>query len=211
MGSTLIALAATGQTVYGVIQDMASGQVWNGTAMEAYNQAHWANYAVAMPEQTGSGRYILTMPGGLPNGNYWVTPYLETNPPTPTLGGDNGLDIMRSGWQNGNVVDLNSPLNVGAINGVALAAANLAVSAAQFVVGAAAAGTLSQTQMTTNLGATVANLYAGRVIYFTSGVNQGLAAFITAYAVTGGKLTFIAFNNQPAPAAPSAADTFIII
>jgi hypothetical protein len=65
--------------------------------------------------------------------------------------------------------------------------------------------------MTTNLVAAVANIYAGRVIYFTSGVNAGLACLITAYAVTGGRLTFIAFSNQPAPSAPSAADTFLIV
>lgn len=211
MGAIAIAIAAPGQTVEGVLMDMAVGQYWNGAAMVAYNSANWASYNVAMPEDTGSGRYKWTMPGGVPNGSYWLTPYLLNAPPTPVLGGDTPLDIVRLGWKDGNLVEITSALNVGAINGVAAAAVNLAASAASMVIGAAAAGTLSTTQMTTNLGATVANIYAGRVLYFTSGVNAGLACLITAYAVTGGKLTFIAYGNNAAPSAPSAADTFVII
>lgn len=211
MGGYLIAEAPTGNTIYGWLQSMTTGQIWNGSGMEAYNQSHVGNYSVAMSEQSGSGRYILVVPGGLPNDNYWFSPYMETvSPGTPALG-DTPLDLVRFGWLNGNIIDLASALNVGAINGVAQAAANLAISAAQFVSGVAAAGTLTTTSMTTNLGATVANIYAGRVLYFTTGVNAGLAVLITQYQVTGGKLTFVAFNNQPAPSAPSASDQFLII
>lgn len=210
MGGIIPALAAPSQTVYVVLMDMLTGQMWNGVAMENYNQSHWANYAISATEQAGSGRYLLTVPGGLPNSNYWATPYLQTGG-SPAVGQDNGMDILRFGWRDGNLIDLNSGLNVGQINGSGPAAVNLAVSANALVIGAAASGTLSSSQMTTNLTATVANIYAGRVLIFTSGVNAGLAVLITAYAVTGGKLTFIAYGNIPAPSAPSAGNTFIIL
>lgn len=210
MSGIIPVLTATGQTAYFTFMDMLTGQIWNGAAMEVYNSSHWGNYAIASAEQSGSGRYIVAVPGGLPAGNYWVAPYLETvNPGTPTLG-DTPLDLLRLGWDGANIIDIGSGLNVTEINGNAVAAANLALSAATFITGTAAAGTLSNTQMTTNLGVAVANLLAGRVLYFTSGANAKLAVLITGYAVTGGKLTFIGYNNLPAPSAPSAGDTFII-
>lgn len=210
MGGVIPASAPTGLTVYQTIMDMLTGNIWNGAALVAYNQSNWNTYVVAAPEQAGSGRYIMTVPGGLPAGNYWVMTYLQAGG-SPVVGVDTPIDILRLGWDGGNIVDVNSGLNVTKINGVAAAAANLAVSAVQFVQGAAASGTLTTATMTTNLAATVANIYAGRVLYFVTGANAGLAVLITAYAVTGGKLTFIGFNNQTAPVAPSAGDTFLII
>lgn len=210
MGAKALAIAATGQTVQGVLMDMLTGNYWNGSAMEAYNSGHWGNYNINMPEDSGSGRYIWTMPGGVPAGNYWLVPYLLSNPPTPALGADNALDIIRIGWDGGNIVDIGSGLNVTKINGSAPAAANLAVSSNTFVVGAAVAGTLTTATMTTNLSGTVANMYAGRTLIFTSGANAGFAVLVTAYVVTGGKLTFIAYNNMVLPVAPSIGDAFII-
>lgn len=213
MGGIIPTFAGTGQSVAATIMDMQTAQMWNGAALEVFNGAHYnAQYGVAMPEQTGSGRYIMTMPGSLPTGNYWVTPYILSAPPNLTIGVDNPLDVLRVGWDMalGLIIDINSPLNVGKINGSSPAALNLALSANQFAIGAAAAGTLTSTQMTTNLPGTVANIYAGRVLIFTSGVNAGLAVLITAFAVTGAKLTLIAYNNLPAPAAPGVGDTFLI-
>lgn len=193
---------------YSMIRSLTTGKVWNGSAMVTWNVANWLTYNVAAPEDTGSGAYIITIPGALPADLYQAVLY------TPVGGspasGDSAVQTDEYVWDGSNLVYLGSALNVGKINGSAAAAANLAVSAGTFVIGAAAAGTLSTTQMTTNLSATVANIYAGRVLYFTSGVNAGLAVLVTAYAVTGGKLTFVAYGNLPAPAAPSAADTFVI-
>jgi hypothetical protein len=212
MSGSQIAIAATGQTVKAVIQDMQTAQIWNGSSMEVYNSSDWASYNVSMPEQAGSGRYILTIPGGLPAGNYWVTPYLLSNPPTPSLGADTPLDILRLGWNGSAIIEINSGLNVGAINGSVQAAVDLATSSNTFVIGAAAAGTLSGVQMTTNLAPAnaFANMYSGRTLLFTSGVNAGLAVLVTGFAVSGGRLTFIAYGNLPAAVAPSVGDTFII-
>jgi hypothetical protein len=212
MGATILAQAATGFTVYGGIVDRASGNYWNGASMEAYNQAHWANYVVSMPENAGSGTYVMTVPGGLPNGQYWVLPYLRINP-SPTVGVDTPLDVLRLDWLSGNAIYVGSPLNVGFINGSSSAAIALAVAANAYVIGAAAAGTLTTASMTTNLAPSnaVANMYAGRILIFTSGLNAGIAVLLTAFAVTGGKLTFQAYNSGTLPVAPSAGDTFIIL
>lgn len=211
MGGVIPAFSGSGNTVYGQISSGLTGQVGNGSALEVYNPSNWSLYTNAMPEQSGSGRYILTVPGYLPAGRYFVSVFLCTvNAPTPTLG-DTPIDFVFFDWDGANVIGVGSSLNVGAIAGSAAAATKLAVGANAQVSGAAAAGTLSSSQMTTNLSATVANQYAGRVLIFTSSVNAGRAVLITAYAVTGGLLTFIGYNNATLATPPSAADTFIIL
>lgn len=211
MGGVITGSGATGQAnIYAQIRNRTTGQLANGVGMEAYNQAHWTSYAITTPEQAGSGEYVLTLPGYVPDGNYKATYYIPLNGTSP-LSGDTPFSTEEFDVVGGNVIGVGSPLNVGQINGSAQAAINLAAASATGVIGAAVAGTLSTTQMTTNLAASVANVYAGRILYFTSGVNAGFAVLITAYVVSGGKLTFIAYNNLPLPSAPSAADTFIII
>lgn len=209
MAGFIFGSGATGQTVYAQVRSLITGLIGNGVSMEAYNQSHWANYVNSTPENAGAGEYVLSVPGYLPAGRYKTTFYVQ-NGGSPASG-DSPFATEVFDWDGANVIGVGSALNVGAINGSSAAAVNLGKSANAFAVGAAAAGTLTTTQMTTNLAATVANIYAGRTLYFTSGVNAGLAVLITAYAVTGGVLTWIAYNNQPAPSAPSAADTFLII
>ena len=210
MGGYIPALASSGDTLYGVLVSQTTGKYWNGSAMESFSGANWATYAVSWPENAGSGNFVLPVPGALPEDAYWVVPYVRVGG-SPGLGADTPLDILRLDWDGGNIIGVGSSLNIGAISGSAAAATALAASANTAVLGAAAAGTLTTTQMTTDLVSAIANVYAGRVVYFTSGANLGRAALITAYAVTGGKLTFVAYNNQPISVAPSVADTFIII
>lgn len=73
MPTIIQVVAATGQSVYVFLYN-ALGQIWNGSAFEAYNVAHWATYAVTATEQAGSGSYIANIPSGLtPNANYsWI-------------------------------------------------------------------------------------------------------------------------------------------
>lgn len=85
-------------------------------------------------------------------------------------------------------------------------ATKLAASAGTIVIGAAEAGTLSTTQMTTNLTESTDDHYAGRVILWTSGVLQNQATAVTAYLGATGMLTYTATTE-----APSAADTFVIV
>jgi hypothetical protein len=92
------------------------------------------------------------------------------------------------------------------ISGSSEAADNLEASAETIVVAAAAAGTLSTTQMTTNLTEATDDHYNGRIIIWTSGNLQDQATDITDYDGASKMLTFTAVTE-----APVAADAFIIV
>lgn len=96
--------------------------------------------------------------------------------------------------------------NTGAINASTSAAAQLALSAVGIVNGAAEAGTLSITEMTTDLTEATDDHYIGRTIIWTSGVLLGQASDITDYLGSTGKLTYTAVTD-----APAAADTFVLL
>ena len=72
--------------------------------------------------------------------------------------------------------------------------------------GAAEAGTLSTTQMTTDLTEATDDHYNGRIVIWTSGVLLGQATDITDYTGATGMLTYTAVTESP-----SATDTFVII
>lgn len=74
------------------------------------------------------------------------------------------------------------------------------------VSGAAVTGTLSTTQMTTDLAEATDDHFNGRILIWTSGALLNQATDITDYAGSNGLLTFTAVTE-----APSAADTFIIV
>ena len=97
-------------------------------------------------------------------------------------------------------------VDIGSINGDAEAAQDLAASASTIVRATAAAGTLSTTQMTTNLSEATDDHYNGRIIIWTSGSLKDQATNITDYSGTGGLLTFTAVTE-----APSASDSFVIV
>lgn len=88
----------------------------------------------------------------------------------------------------------------------AASATKLAASAGTIVSGAAAAGTLSTTQMTTNLTEETDDHYNGRIIIWTSGVLKDQATAITDYDGATKMLVYTAVTE-----APTAADTFIIV
>jgi K+-transporting ATPase c subunit len=92
------------------------------------------------------------------------------------------------------------------ISGSTAAADNLQASAETIVTGAAEAGTLSTTQMTSDLAEATDDHYNGRIVIWTSGVLANQASDITDYTGSTGMLTFTAVTE-----APSAADTFVIV
>ncbi len=96
--------------------------------------------------------------------------------------------------------------DVGAISTSTDAADKLEASAETIEIGAAEAGTLSTTQMTTDLSEATDDHYNGRVIIWTSGVLLRQATDITGYTGANGLLTFTAVTE-----APSAADTFVMV
>ena len=97
-------------------------------------------------------------------------------------------------------------VDVTKISGSATAADNLEASALTIITGQAQTGTLSTTQMTTNLSEATDDHYNGRIIIWTSGVLTGQATDITDYDGTSKLLTFTAVTE-----APSNGDGFIII
>ncbi len=96
--------------------------------------------------------------------------------------------------------------DVEAINDNTLAAVRLALTMGSIVTGQAQAGTLSITQMTTDLTEATTDHYVGRVIIWTSGALKDQATDITAYSGSGGLLTYTSVTEPPI-----ANDTFIII
>jgi len=96
--------------------------------------------------------------------------------------------------------------NIQSINGLTAGVAGLQTSASTIVTGAAEAGTLSTTQMTTDLSEATDDHYNGRVVIWTSGVLANQASDITDYLGSTGMLTYTAVTE-----APSAADTFVIV
>ncbi len=93
-----------------------------------------------------------------------------------------------------------------AISGSTDAADKLEASAETIETGAAAAGTLSTTAMTTDLTEVTDYHYNGRIIIWTSGVLIKQATNITDYDGTSKMLTFTAVTE-----APGDGDTFIIV
>ena len=84
--------------------------------------------------------------------------------------------------------------------------AKLDAAALGIVSSSAKAGTLSTTQMSTNLTEATNDHYIGRTIIWTSGVLLGQASDVTDYVGTNGVLTFTAVTE-----APSASDTFVMV
>ncbi len=93
-----------------------------------------------------------------------------------------------------------------AISGSTDAADKLEASAKTIVPGTAVAGTLSNTQMTTDLTETTNNHYNGRIIIWTSGALKDQATDVTSYDGTTKKLTYTATTE-----APSEGDTFVLV
>ena len=87
----------------------------------------------------------------------------------------------------------------------ATAADRLEATMEGVVVGAAEAGTLSITQMTTDLTEATNDHYIGRIVTWTTGVLAGQSSDITDYLGATGMLTYTAVTE-----APSAADVFVI-
>jgi hypothetical protein len=92
------------------------------------------------------------------------------------------------------------------INGVAEAAEDLGASAATIVRAAAVTGTLTTTQMSTDLTEATDDHYNGRVIIWTSGPLKDQATNITDYDGTAKILTFTAITE-----APANGNTFVIV
>lgn len=187
----------SGATLYAVIHNK-DGTVWNNinSDFESYNSANWAQYAVALTEQSSSGYYRASPPAGI--GSALTTECIYSQ-----VGGSPALSDAQPG-----------PAGIGQAQGVDIAsvdhdetaASNMSVNLKQLQQGSATSSTLTTTQMSTNLTASVTNLYAGRLLIFTSGALTQEITTITGYNGTTKVLTFTTTTS-----APSAGDGFLII
>jgi hypothetical protein len=196
----------SGKTVYAIIWNGALAWRNDTFVFEAFNASNWSAYAVPIAEigvggGNGTGHYYAAYPSQID-----LTTIIPTeeifqqiggSPVQPTTSG--GGDFLIGGGKSQGV-------NVSAIAGNLTATLNMSAAAGSEVRGVAATGVLSQTQMSTNLTATLSGAYAGRVVIWTSGVLTGVAAAIAAYDGSGKILTF-----SPVPAVPSIGDTFVIV
>lgn len=200
----IIATFESGLIIYVALKNAATGQWWNTTlnsgagGWETFNAAHWASYAISTVEDAGTGIYSATYPAALAGQPAAIefsyqqkgaSPALSDGPPI-TQGQSQGVNLVSILGDAGSVLNMLAGLDVE-------------------MLGAAVAGTLSTTQMSTNIsGVTQANVFNGRTIYFGSGANEWQASAITGGAVVAGAyvLTFDAVNN-----APTAGDLFLII
>jgi hypothetical protein len=96
--------------------------------------------------------------------------------------------------------------NISAIDDSNESALDLAASAKTIVRGTAVTGTLSDTQMTTNLTELTDDHYIGRIIIWTAGSLKDQATDITDYEGVNGLLTFTTVTDIP-----SNNDTFVIV
>lgn len=205
MAGLIETFTETGLTLYAMVRNEA-GQVWNGSSFEAWNASNWATYAIAMTEQTSSGVYSVAVPAGINTAQRLSIVVYNQLGGSPAAG-DEKYWQERSEWNGSSWGMDNLPVDVTKIDGSATAAQLLSISARVMISGAAQTGTLSVSQMTTDLSYTIANLLAGRVLIFTTGDLAGRAAVIAGYAVSGGRITFA----TPLPQAPVNGDEFIIL
>lgn len=114
---------------------------------------------------------------------------------TPVSGDE--IYIMATGYADVNTV---------AVSGSSDAADRLEASAETIVTGAAATGTLSTTQMTTDLTEATDDHYNGRILIWTSGGLKDQATDITDYTGSSKMMTFLTVTE-----APSNGDTFVVV
>lgn len=187
----------SGAILYAVIHNK-DGTVWNNTnsAFESYNQSNWEQYAVPLTEQTNSGYYRAAFPVAI--GDELTTECIYSQ-----VGGSPNISDAQPG-----------PAGIGQAQGVDIAAvvhdetaaSNMQVNLDQLQQGSAIAGTLSTTQMSTNLVSSVNNLYVGRLLILTSGALRQEVTTISAYNGTTKTLSFTALTGTPSP-----GDGFLII
>jgi len=106
------------------------------------------------------------------------------------------------------VIDSSNPVaaNLEQVDGSATGVATFAQMIRGGVTGSAQTGTLSTTQMTTDLTEATDDHYNGRTVIWLTGALAGEARKITAYTGSSKTVTF-----ETATEAPSNSDTFVIV
>ena len=189
-------VGASGLTLYAILHH-PDGRVWNTSSLEweTFNASNWTLYAIPLIEQGATGYYKATFPGDITDAlvteaiynQAGANPSIAADAPSIGLGQCQGTAII-------------------AIGDSLVAADNLKENLKLIVQGAAVAGTLTTTKMTTNLADTTDDIYVGRLIMWSSGALLRKGAYIIGYNGTTKMLTFGAVS-----VAPVAGNSFLII
>lgn len=193
----------TGQTLFFQRRGIVAGvrQIWNTTlnlgagGWEAFNSGHWAQYAIPMTEE-GTGYYWGTGPNGT-SGIQVTDVVYQQGGVSPTYGQDTPCGIGQGAGQ-----------NVGAINGDAVAAGNLAKSLECMTVGAVAAGSISSVSFPTTIVNADPNAYQGLTLRWPAGTTlAGQGGVITGWNPSTQTITV----SAPFAGTPAQGDAFIIV
>lgn len=160
---------------------------------DAYN-----NWAVAVIDQSTAEQRALGIVNDYTGSTKTVT--LRTDPAIFTMAAGDTVVLLPA------FLSEFVEVNVKQIDDDAQAAANLEASTETIVTGTAQTGTLSTTQMSTDLSEATDDHYIGRTVIWRTGALATQASDITDYAGTNGVLTFTAVTE-----APSNGDTFVIV
>lgn len=96
----------TGKSLYFILSDPSTGNVWNGAAFVAVNLGNWTQYAQAMAETPGMGRYTIQFPTAIATrGRYSFSIRKAVNSPLPKDIEVGGGDL---GWTGTNITSLES-------------------------------------------------------------------------------------------------------
>lgn len=101
MAGIIDTIFATGSTLYGHVRNN-SGQVWNGSAFEAYVGANWGTYKIALGEDGTSGYYKASFPSSVATGRYNVIIYEQAGVSAAATDSPVGKDIY---YWNGSTVE----------------------------------------------------------------------------------------------------------
>lgn len=179
------------------------GRVWSfeSDAWVTFSAGDWVDYQYDLNEQNGTGYYRRAYPltevqlaGVLPTEAYY-----ERLGSTAILPGADGGDIPIGTSQALGV-------DVFALHESTEAARLLAASAGTMETGTVQSGANTDQQMVTDLTAGEDNAYRGRVVIFTTGDNQRVAAIVTGFIVSTGILSFTQI-----PSAAGVGDEFVLV
>jgi len=194
MGYPIETVGASGLTLYAVAHH-PDGTVWNTATSEweAFSAGNWSLYATYLAEQGASGYYRAIHP--VSDETILVTEavYVQGGG-SPSQG-----DAPASG------IGQSQGSAIGAVMYSRIAAANMAKNLDIMKSGLAVAGTLTTTQMSTNLRDSY-DAYKGRLLVWTSGTLIRRATYIAHFDPATLVLTFGQVER-----APVVGDAFLII
>lgn len=190
----------TGFSLYAVIHNPLTGQVWNAStqAFEIFMSGNWANYAVAMTEQTGTGYYSASFPGSAilaAAGAALMTEavYIRAGG-SPTIGDIPAMNLQQS-----------QGVNVASMLGNYTPLFNMLVALSTENVLLVSSSTANTVTATTTPSANADN-YIGRALVFA----PGGAAAQQAYKISGYAAGVFTLST-PLLTTPNNGDQFVVV